>query len=794
VGGVSGEKTYAGVGKFDGTISGEGSLVKDGDGNLTLTGTNNLKYLVKRGNGDLTLTGDNTYTDTTVSAGTLRIGNGGTTGRIAGNITNQSIVEFNHSDGVEVEYGGDISGSGRLVKNGGGTLILTGNNTYTDEDTYKGITVSAGKLQIGNGGTTGSLKGDIENQSIVEFNRSGEVEYDGVISGSGRLVKEGAGTLILTNDNTYKGTTVSDGTLQIGNGGTTGSIQGDIDNQSIVEFNRSDVAEVIYDGVTYNGVIYDGVISGSGRLDKAGSGTLILTKDNTYTGETFIKAGTLDLVGSLQSEKVTVEDSATFTLRGTPGETTGGRTGGHVTLLGNSTLNAYQGGLIGGDLEAIQGGTLNFYLPSDIPDEKILLTAKATLLTVNGNADITDSLVTLAPVDGGAASLATLQKTQSIYLLEALGEDGLKKELKGLSSNSTATLQIGASFLANFSLSTDLTHLIATWDADAFQLQPQTKAFAEGFLSGLAFLNRGQDLIIDKGIDAALGAQRPLTNDETARPQPFVAMSSGHLRHHTGSHVDIDGYSLMAGFAGTGNTATGTLTAGTFLEHGEGDYDSYNSFATAASVHGKGDTDYTGVGLLAHFAFNETPVGNLYVETSVRAGKVATDFRSNNIQDGFGRRATYEAKSRYYGTHLGVGYLLHLNEQNQLNLYGHYLWSHQNSDNAKLSTGETIKFQSVDSKRTRLGAKWQYQLNPQTTTYLGAAWEHEHDGKAKASIYGHQLDAPKLKGNTGIAEIGLTLNPNPNATKQMWSLDMGVQAYTGKREGVMGSVKVNYKF
>ncbi|WP_186378598.1 autotransporter-associated beta strand repeat-containing protein, partial [Yersinia kristensenii] len=167
---------------------------------------------------------DNTFTgDTTISAGTLVVGNN-TTGSVAGNIINNSTLVFNRSDALT--YGGVISGSGSLNQAAIGVLTLTGDNTYAG-----GTTISAGTLQIGNGGTTGSVVGDIVNNSALSFNRSDALTYSGVISGSGSLNQAGNDVLTLTGDNTYAGgTTISAGTLQIGNGGTTGAIAGNIIN------------------------------------------------------------------------------------------------------------------------------------------------------------------------------------------------------------------------------------------------------------------------------------------------------------------------------------------------------------------------------------------------------------------------------------------------------------------------------------------------------------------------------------------------------------------------------------
>ena len=89
--------------------------------------------------------------------------------------------------------GGVISGTGTLTKSGAGTLILTGENTFGG-----GTTISAGTLQIGNGGTTGSISGNMIDNGVFVFDRSDALTYAGNISGTGSLVKNGAGTLTLT--------------------------------------------------------------------------------------------------------------------------------------------------------------------------------------------------------------------------------------------------------------------------------------------------------------------------------------------------------------------------------------------------------------------------------------------------------------------------------------------------------------------------------------------------------------------------------------------------------------------
>ena len=105
----------------------------------------------------------------------------------------------------------------------------------------------------------------------------------GLLNGSGNLSKAGAGTLVLTGGSAYSGTTtISAGTLQVGNAGTSGNLgSGNIVNNATLVFKRS------------NAVGIPNVISGSGIVKQEGAGALTLSGANTYTGATSVNAGSL---------------------------------------------------------------------------------------------------------------------------------------------------------------------------------------------------------------------------------------------------------------------------------------------------------------------------------------------------------------------------------------------------------------------------------------------------------------------------------------------------------------------
>ncbi|MBX3735926.1 MAG: autotransporter-associated beta strand repeat-containing protein [Candidatus Didemnitutus sp.] len=197
-----------------GLVSGSGALNKAGSGALTLnsgsfTGGINVQA------------GTLKIADTNSSGGTVAISSGATLDLIntnrtigqlsgAGNVTlGSATLTVNQSTNSELS--GALSGTGGLTKSGTGTLTLSGTNTASGT-----TTVSAGTLQIGNGGTSGSLAGNITNNATLAFNRSDALTYSGVISGSGAVTKLGSGTLTLSGTNTYNGaTTLSGGTLKL---------------------------------------------------------------------------------------------------------------------------------------------------------------------------------------------------------------------------------------------------------------------------------------------------------------------------------------------------------------------------------------------------------------------------------------------------------------------------------------------------------------------------------------------------------------------------------------------------
>ena len=220
------------------------------------------------------------------------------------------------------------------------TLDLSGVNTYTGNTEINNSSTLriSGAGQLGSGTYAGTIA--INNNGILDYNSSATQTLNGVISGSGSLVLNGTGQLNLSVNNNFSGgVTVNNGTLGLEisaidggpltvNGGlVSGSIHDSFDNISVSELSGSggliEAARRTFTvtqatNTTYAGVIQDlnGIVSdGNGTVfTKAGSGTLTLTGDNTYSKTTNVNGGTLEVSGGLYSAGTNVGGSSNINI------------------------------------------------------------------------------------------------------------------------------------------------------------------------------------------------------------------------------------------------------------------------------------------------------------------------------------------------------------------------------------------------------------------------------------------------------------------------------------------------
>lgn len=734
--------------------------------------------------------GDVNGNSVNVSGGTLTGVSGGesNSGSATGNIVSISggTVQSNVNGGFVASGSGkatgnivNISGNADLstATVAGGTSsgdAFTGNTLNKNSDAAVHIARNFASVNFGYSGTANigeldSTPTGSELSGVTVNTNANTVSFDGIISSSGSMTKIGAGTLILSGTNTYSGgTTISAGTLVLMNASATGT--GAVTVGALSRMRAASPAPATLE-LAFAGT-YANAINGNGNVaTNPGDGhTLTLSGTNTYTGMTTVRSGTLALGNDLTSNQLTLYGGTVFDR------------GSHNHSLDNGILSVNgangQSAMYKGDLSA-RNATLNFISP---------VHPTQPLLSVTGDADVSGSAYNVG-LSGGtslaAGSTLTLLEVGAGKMLTA---NNLRK--------GGGIVQIGSTVAHAITTDMALDPATGRLNAVTAQVSPgratdQSKALPEGFLSGLALNLQGADLVAGRGMDSAVRASSGTDDAERHGFAGFGALSGGSLRYNTGSHLDMNSLSLLTGLAWGINLAPGRLTLGAFFEYGNGSYDTHNSFTNAASVDGDGNAYYLGGGILARMDFVNTGPGRFYAEASGRVGKTHNEYDSSDLRDAAGRKADYDSSSPYYGLHFGTGYVWNINDVATLDLYGKYFWTRQQGDSVGLSTGEHLSFDDINSSRLRFGGRFAYILNEHVAPYIGAAWEHEFDGKARATTNGFDIDTPNLRGNTGIGELGLSLTPSADLPL---TVDLGVQGYTGKREGVTGSLMVKWEF
>lgn len=264
--------------------------------------------LIKNGDASVTLNTTNSYTgSTTITAGTLQLGDGTTNGDIAGSssIANDGTLILNRSTGT-FTYGNPTSGSGEIIKNGEGTQIFAGASTR-----FGITTINGGTLQIGNAGLTGALgPGSITDNASLVFNRSNGIVQGtdfGPIDGTGSVTQAGTGTVNLFGNSYSGGTVINSGTVIVGGDNSLGTGSVTVAGATLSGSTAADVtlANALTAQASTTSVLFTngknlsltGNLSGSGNINRTAAGaaaTVFLGGDNSSYSGTF----TIDANGS----------------------------------------------------------------------------------------------------------------------------------------------------------------------------------------------------------------------------------------------------------------------------------------------------------------------------------------------------------------------------------------------------------------------------------------------------------------------------------------------------------------
>lgn len=360
---------------LNGSVSGSGGLTKTGSSNLTLAGDNYYQGSTWLQGGTLTLaspTALGTRGLTVYAPSTLRLGGN----ELQSNLNLYSSLTLDQSYN---KLGGVISGWGSLKLTGGGETQLLNHNSYGN-----GTQLDSGKLYLGYRDSLGSgflnvtgramletagamtVSNSINIQDSLTLNSREDLTLSGWITGNGTLRKLSENDLILSSYNYFNGTLdIAEGNVYVQNSGSLGgnakvsvgagtslNLAGSawlssLNGPGITRIGSGASLFIGADGVKSS---YLGSLQGAGDLIKTGNGTLKLALDDSFTGDTYVNGGVLDVSGTLASSQVIVSYGGT--LQGTADLT------GDLSVYGG-TLNVAQGSpLKVGSLNMGWGSTL----------------------------------------------------------------------------------------------------------------------------------------------------------------------------------------------------------------------------------------------------------------------------------------------------------------------------------------------------------------------------------------------------------------------------------------------------
>jgi len=377
---------------ISGAISGAGGLTQSGNGKLILSGANTYNGATTISGGTLTISADTNLGTApgSATAGQLTFGGGTLATTATFTLSANRGISFSSTGTIDVAssttltYGGIAAGSGGLTKTSAGTLTLSGANTYSGATTINAGTINissdsnlgtapgsatAGQLTFSGGSlaTTGTFT--LNSNRGISFSSTGTIDvastttltYGGIAAGSGGLTKNSAGTLTLSGNNTYTGTTtVSAGTLLVngsqsasavsinggtlGGTGTVGTITSTASGGSVApgssgpgSLNSGNV-DLSASGIRSFVVELNGTTGGSGYDQLNVTGTVNLTGASL--------SGTVGFTPAIGSTFTIINNDSTDTVTGT---FAGLSEGSNVVLSGYNFTISYTGGT-GNDL------------------------------------------------------------------------------------------------------------------------------------------------------------------------------------------------------------------------------------------------------------------------------------------------------------------------------------------------------------------------------------------------------------------------------------------------------------
>ena len=733
---------------------------------------------------------------------------------------------------------GDLSNVTSSVSGGSGGKISSFNEVIIGNGVKVGREVSLTNAGIVEGGGA-SVKSDFmsqeANSNIVHIGDDAQIGmvYGGVahavfsknnVANDNRVtIGNRSHTVFVTGADGWESSTVTNNSVTIGTDAVTNQIygarsaSGNVSNNT-VQVGKNLVADLVKGGNAYSAIVGEGnahnntvvlgenakvagIVIGGDALTNANNNTVVLHRGFHVGG-----VGGGGALNEANNNSVTL-------FAGTVDKNIVGGTAsnskGNVLNLGTAREGIEMNKLTAE--EVLNFDTINFYLPENVRHNDTALNLSTLYLdlgntTMNayvpGNANLhSGDVVHLIKAKDGLYWSGKGNVYQGITLTHdlasiALTEDNKNLDLtfkrnnqqnttpvtdattKPVENNNTTetatkpvvntnTTETASKPVVNTNTTATINNPVVNKDtAPITTVNPKTKSLVQGRLVAPALVNNGASYLAG-GLNSLY--QDANLNQTDANESGFVQAGATDRDITTGSYVNLKGVTLDAGYAWNKPSVSGNWLYGVAAEYGYSHYTTHLDDGTK----GKGKAWNLGANVFSNYLWNN----GLYAQVSLRAGRVWNDYRSDDFVHANGTGVRYKSNANYLASHVGFGKVWQLGENNSLDTYVKYFYSHTSGDEAKLSSGETYHFSSVRSKRGRVGVQYNHNLN-NLGMHFGVAYEREWNGDVRAQYQGYALPTPTMKGGTTIAEAGVDYKL---AGKQF---NTTLQGYAGRQKGL----------
>ena len=538
---------------------------------------------------------------------------------------------------------------------------------------------------------------------------------------------------------------------------------GTANNNSVV-ISDSTVSNYVYGGNAFKGT--------------ANNNSVVISDSNVGNN---VYGGYVYIIGEANNNSVVISDSNVSSVYG--GYTFQGAANNNSVVVIDSTVSNYvYGGYVYGSGGTANNNSVTIAGSSDLTN--------ASLFGRNGYADgSTGNKLILIGFNGGDKTVNSLNYFDSIEVkaldknenyvvgttytvLTATNSSGDKiKDCQVGEASQIALIGVAKEAYGTVAIDNDNTITFAVNDIQASR---QSAITTEARAGVTAFVNQGAEVVADNLNMLSQSAEGINT---------FATVSGNNSKYDTGSYADINGWNSIVGIASTKEIGKDKLNYGAFFENGSGNYNTYNEIG-GAGLRGDGNVLYNGGGVMVRL----DKENGFYTEAAVRAGSVKNE-AGKGLSDGL-YTYDYETENAYYGGHIGIGKIFKLENGKAWDVYGKYFHMHHEGDSVEIA-GDTFDFDSVDSNKLRIGARFTETQSEKLTSYYGLAWDYEFSGDVKGTAGGYDMHTPSLEGSTVIGEIGFRYTPGKESP---WYFDANVKGYAGVQEGLSGSLQAVYSF